>query len=383
MTQTPCTCSVCVLDTSIPSIIFDEAGQCNCCSDAFRRLPFEWFPNAEGQVRLDKLVARLKEEGRGKPYDAMIGLSGGIDSAYLAHLAASKYKLRLLAIHVDGGWNSEAAVRNIESLVRSLNLDLHTHVVEWSEMRDLQLAFLKASVINQDIPQDHAFFSTLYRTARQFGIRHFLSGVNFSSESITPPGFGYPSMDGRHSAAIHKRFGTIPLRHYRFMYLPEFFWLTRILKTVEVHRPLNFIDYNKEKAKSELTDLYGWREYGEKHGESRFTGFYQTIFLPRKFGFDKRRLHLSSLIVSQQMTRTDAMRALEQPIISPEQERRDIKYIAKKLGLSPQQLMAYVESPPVAHTDYPNDMVLHHLFSSWKRMLRGLSTRDAQPATSS
>ncbi len=364
------TCTFCVMDESNPAIEFDASGQCNCCRDALRRMPHEWWPGPEGEFRLSQLAVQLKAAGRGKPYDAMIGLSGGIDSAYLAHLAVRQLGLRVLAVHVDGGWNSEPAVRNIESIVRKLDLDLFTHVVEWQEMRDLQVAFLKASVLNQDIPQDHAFFSTLYRTARQFGIRNFLSGVNFASECVVPPGWGHPSMDGKHAKAIHARFGSTALKNYPFMGLPEFLWMTRVRKQLVVHRPLNFMNYDKEAAREELTLEYGWRDYGGKHSESRFTKFYQDIYLPRKFAFDKRRLHLSSLIVSGQMTREQAMSELAEPIAMPEQVRRDIKFVAKKLGLTASALEALIASPPVDHRAYPNQMALHGRLSAIKRVAR-------------
>jgi N-acetyl sugar amidotransferase len=358
------------MDESNPAIQFDANGQCNCCKDAIQRKPHEWWPGPEGEARTDQMVSMLKREGRGKPYDVMVGLSGGIDSAYLAHLASRKYGLRLLAVHVDGGWNSEPAVRNIESMVRGLGIDLYTYVVEWQEMRDLQVAFLKASVLNQDIPQDHAFFSTLYRTASKFGIRHFLSGVNFASESVVPPGFGYPAMDGMHAQAIHQKFGAAQLKTYPFMRMLEFIWLTRLRKVLTVHRPLNYMAYDKEVARDELTRHYGWRDYGGKHSESRFTKFYQDIYLPGKFGFDKRRLHLSSLIVSGQLTREAALEELEQPITTPNQARRDLKFVAKKLGLSMSELHASIEAPPVDHIFYPNQLQLFGVLSKAKTILR-------------
>ena len=363
-------CTFCVMDESNPAIAFDASGQCNCCRDALRRLPHEWWPGDEGKARMTQLATRLKAAGQGRPYDAMLGLSGGIDSAYLAHLAVRQLGLRVLAVHVDGGWNSEPAVRNIESIVRQLDIDLHTHVVEWQEMRDLQVAFLKSSVLNQDIPQDHAFFSTLYRTARRFGIRNFLSGVNFASESVVPPGWGHPSMDGKHAKAIHAQFGVIPLKGYPFMGLPEFLWLTRVRKQLTVHRPLNFMAYDKEAARHELTREYGWRDYGGKHCESRFTKFYQEIYLPQKFDFDKRRLHLSSLIVSGQMTRADALSELAEPIAVPEQVRRDIKFVAKKLGMDATELKTLIDLPAVSHLSYPNQMALHARLTAIKLALR-------------
>lgn len=349
-------CSFCVMDDSNPAIQFDESGHCNCCRDAIARMPSEWWPGTEGEVRMSQLVANLKARGRGKPYDAMVGLSGGIDSAYLAHLASKKHGLRLLAVHVDGGWNSEPAVANIETMVRGLDVDFHTQVIEWQEMRDLQVAFLKASVLNQDIPQDHAFFATLYRTAQRFGVRDFLSGVNFASESIVPPGFGHPSIDGKHLRSIHKTFGHKPLDSYPVMGLPEYLWMTRIRKQLTIHRPLNYLAYDKEAAQIELKREYGWRDYGGKHSESRFTKFYQDIYLTRKFAFDKRRLHLSSLIVSGQMSRAAALKQIEQPPISEQQERRDIKFVAKKLGLTTAELNEFIESPPRQHSDYPNSL---------------------------
>ncbi len=363
-------CSFCVMDDSNPAIQFDAKGQCNCCRDAIARMPSEWWPGTEGEARMNQLAANLKAKGRGKPYDAMVGLSGGIDSAYLAHLASKKHGLRLLAVHVDGGWNSEPAVHNIESMVRGLGIDFHTYVVEWQEMRDIQVAFLKASVLNQDIPQDHAFFATLYRTAKKFGIRDFLSGVNFASECVVPPGFGYPSMDGKHARAIHKIFGEAPLTTYPIMEWAEYLWLTRVRRQLTIHRPLNFMNYDKEAARLELEQRYGWRDYGGKHSESRFTKFYQEIYLPQKFGFDKRRLHLSSLIVSGQIRREDALAEVATSITTAQQARRDIKFVAKKLNLAQDQLQAYIDAAPIDHRAYPNGLKVHAWLSRLKRVLR-------------
>jgi len=371
----PRICTFCVMDSSNPNIEFDENGQCNCCRDALERKPHEWWPGEEGQRRLRALVDQLRAAGRGKKYDVMLGLSGGIDSAYLAHVAVRRLGLRALAVHVDGGWNSEPAVHNIETLVRALDLDLHTYVVEWREMRDLQVAFLKASVLNQDIPQDHAFFATLYRTAARFGLRHFLSGVNFASENIVPPAWGYPSMDGKHARAIHRAHGTLQLRTFPFMGLTEFLWLTRARKQLTLHRPLNYMAYDKEAARRELEREYGWRDYGGKHSESRFTKFYQDIYLPRRYGFDKRRLHLSSLIVSGQITRAAALAELATPAITPDQERRDVRFVAKKLELTPAALEALIDQPPVDHLAYPNQMALHGGLKYLRQRVRRLLPR--------
>lgn len=325
---------------------------------------------------MQRMVHQLREAGRGKPYDAMIGLSGGIDSAYLAHVAVRELGLRVLAVHVDGGWNSEPAVRNIESLVRKLDIDLHTYVVEWKEMRDLQTAFLRASVLNQDIPQDHVFFTTLYRTALKFGMRHFLSGVNYATENVVPPGEGFPYSDDVHLRGVHARFGSVPLKSYPVMPFIEFLWLTRVRRQLTVHRPLNYIDYHKDRAVEALRRNYGWRDYGGKHSESRFTKFYQDIYLPRKFGIDKRRLHLSSLIVSGQLDREQALRELEEPILAPEQARRDLRFVAKKLGLSAAELEGLIAAPPIKHTAYPNQanfVGMLHRIKRFARSLKGAS----------
>lgn len=360
------------MDDSIPNIQFDTSGRCNCCRDAITRRTHEWWPNETGQAKLEAMVQQLRAAGQGRRYDVMLGLSGGIDSAYLAHMAVRELGLRALAVHVDGGWNSEPAVRNIESLVRHLDLDLHTYVVEWSEMRDLQVAFLRASVLNQDIPQDHAFFSTLYRTSQKFGLQHFLSGVNYATESVIPIGFGFPYSDDAHLRAIHRRFGQRELSTYPVMSFAEFLWLTRMRKQLTVHRPLNYIDYNKDRAVETLRVHYSWRDYGAKHSESRFTKFYQDIYLPKKFDFDKRRLHLSSLIVSGQLTREQALEELTHPIATPDQIRRDIKFVAKKLGLSSAELQQLIDAPAIDHLSYPSQMRIHRALTSAKQFVRSL-----------
>jgi N-acetyl sugar amidotransferase len=366
-------CRYCVMDSTDPAVSFDESGQCNCCMDAIAQWPHVWWPDQTGDAKMAALVARLKIEGQGRPYDAMVGLSGGIDSAYLAHLMAAEHGLRLLAVHVDGGWNSAPAVRNIETLVRALDIDLHTKVIEWSEMRDLQLSFLRAGVLNQDFPQDHAFFATLFATARRFKINSFLSGVNFSSEGVGTPGApNPPSVDGRHLRAIHHQFGGAPLREYPVMTLLNYIWQTRVLKRPVIEKPLNFVDYDKEKAKDVLRSEYGWREYGTKHSESRFTKFYQDIYLPRKHGYDKRKLHYSSLIVSGQITRDAALLELGKPVMIDRDIDRDLKFISKKLGITREELERLIDDPPVPHNAYASDLAMHQRLTQWRKRIRRL-----------
>lgn len=365
-------CSFCVMDTSNPFIEFDATGQCDCCRDALARLPTTWFPNERGALRLDQLAAQLRSDGSKGRYDAMIGLSGGVDSAYLAHLSVRRLGLRVLAVHVDGGWNSEPAVSNIERIVRANSIDLYTHVVEWGEMRSLQCAFLRAGVLNQDIPQDHAFFSSLYRTAARFGIRNFLSGVNFASESIVARKFGHSYMDARHIQAINRRFNGSPLLRYCPMSMFEYLWLTQVGGSVRIHKPLDLIPYSKSQAESELKKHYGWRDYGMKHSESRFTKFYQDIYLPRKHKFDKRRLHLSSLIVAGELTRPAALKELERPVIEPGQAKRDLKFVAKKLGMSTHELDTLIDSPSVSHENFPSNKSAMQLIQGLKPFIQRL-----------
>lgn len=357
-------CTFCVMDAFGPEITFDDTGRCNCCRAAQEVVKAHLHRGPDGEARMNSLVSTLKREGEGKPYDAVVGLSGGVDSAYLAHLMRTKYGLRLLAIHVDAGWNSEAAVRNIETIVRALDLDLHTHVVEWSEMRDLQLAFLKSGVFDQDIPQDHAFFSVLLRVPRQFGVRWFLSGTNLASECVPIPGSGASKMDARHLRAIHARFGTGRLAAFPSMGLLEYAWTTRIAKHIRFARPLNFFNYDKRAAKAELDAAYGWAEYGSKHSESRWTKFYQEVYLPRKYGFDKRRIHLSSLIVSGQISRAEALQELSVPLVGADEAKRQTRFVGKKLGLRQEEVEQLLDAPGVSHFAYPNQESL------WRMLVR-------------
>ncbi len=363
-------CSFCVMDNRNPGVTFDDRGQCVCCRDALKRKPYEWWPTNDGRRRLNEKVESIKREMAARPYDVMIGLSGGVDSAYLAHFLKSQFDLRILAVHVDGGWNTEAAVRNIEVLVRELDIDLYTYVVEWQEMRDLQLAYLKASVVNQDAPQDHAFFSTLYRLSKKFDQRYFLSGVNFSGESVHIPGGGYPAMDARNLRAIHRTHGIGSLATFPMLGPIQYLWMSRIRKSIEIFKPLNYLAYNKEDAKRELVATYGFVDYGAKHQESRFTKFYQEIYLPARYGFDKRRLHCSALMVAGQMTRDRALEELEQPLTTPEQASRDKRFVAKKLGISVVDLDRFIALPPVAHENYANSQALYRANGLLRKVLK-------------
>jgi N-acetyl sugar amidotransferase len=364
-------CTRCVMDTSDPEITFDAQGHCNHCRYFFEHDRPTWFPNEEGARRWAQWIERIKREGRGREYDCIIGISGGVDSAYMAY-RLSEYGLRMLAVHVDGGWNSEIAVKNIEMLVKKLNIDLFTYVVDWDEMRDLQLAFLKASLANQDVPQDHAFFAQLYRQAMQHRIRYFLSGGNLATESILPGSWGYNAMDSGHLAAIHKRFGTRPLRTFPRVSFWTLYGWAPFVRRYRTLRPLNFMDYNKPRAKQELAEKFGWRDYGDKHHESRFTKFFQSYYLPVKFGYDKRRAHLSSMIVAGQISREESLEILRQPPYDAAAVEEDKIFVAKKLGISAAELQRLIDLPPCTYRDYPSNAWLF----DWKdRVMRRLRQR--------
>jgi len=348
-------CTRTVMDTTDPEITFDENGVSNHALNYDRTMK-RFVDAAMAGERADELAAlveTIKAAGKGKQYDCVIGVSGGVDSSYLA-LQAVKLGLRPLAVHFDSGWNSELAVDNIHNIVSKLGLDLVTDVVDWREMRDLQLSFLKSGVTDWDIPMDHAFPAVAYREAAKHGIRYILSGTNFATESIMPSAWGFNGADARHLKAIHRRFGKVKLKTYPTMGIfKRYLWYGYIRPMTTVNL-LNYMRYVKSEAKQAITDELGWRDYGGKHYESVFTRYYQGSYLPKRFGWDKRKGHLSSLIVSGQTTREQALKELDQVDYPPELEKQDHEFIAKKLGLTIAELDAIVARPPVSHLEYPN-----------------------------
>lgn len=359
------------MDTSDPEIRFDEQGNCNHCNSAIEQKGKTWFPDERGRRILDEITEKIKSEERKKEFDCIIGLSGGVDSSYLAYYAVQK-GLRPLVVHVDCGWNSEQAVKNIESVIKKLNIELHTFVVNWEEMKDLQRAFFKASLPDQDIPQDHAIFAALYNFAEKNNIRYVLNGLNFATECIMPENWGYQAMDYRHLKSIHGRFGEQKLKDYphvnffmRYIYYPY-------LKKMKIINPLNYLDYRKDEAIETMKRELGWQYYGGKHYESRFTKFFQSYYLPHKFNFDKRRAHLSSLIVSQQISREDALSIMEEESYSENEIGNDLEYVAKKLDWSPQEFRAIIELPPVRHQDFPTNEGLFRFGLKSKEYLKNI-----------
>lgn len=350
-------CSRCLMDTTDPRITFNDAGICNHCQ-AYDAYQARAGSPEERLARLNAIVDDLKRRGQGKRYDCIMGLSGGVDSSYLAWFAVKQLGLRPLVVHVDAGWNSELAVNNIQNIVQRLNLDLHTLVIDWEEIRDLQRAYFRSGIANLDVPQDHAFFAALLREAKKYGLRDILNGGNMQTESILPEAWGYDASDLTSIRAIQARFGATKLKRY-----PTQSNLSRILEEFRIgklrtHRLLEYIDYDKAKAKELLKSELCWRDYGGKHYESVFTKFYQAHYLPTKFGYDKRLAHLSSLIVSGQISKQQARQEMQTPLYDPDELEEDKIYWVKKLGLSMDEFDKVMASKPSFYTDFANSELL-------------------------
>jgi N-acetyl sugar amidotransferase len=362
-------CKRCIMDTSDPKIVFDEQGNCKHCNSALELAKNIWFPNDYGKKLLDGKFEKIRKEGISKEYDCIIGLSGGVDSSYLAWLAVSN-GLRPLVVHVDCGWNSELAVKNVENIVKKLNLELFTVVVNWEAIKDLHRAFFKASLPDQDIPQDHAIFSAVYNYANKHKIKYVLNGVNFATESIMPSNWGFQGMDYRHIKDVHKKFGDIELVDYPHVNFFKRYIYYTIIRRMEIINPLNYIDFNKEKAMELLKTELGWQYYGGKHYESRFTKFFQSYYLPVKFGFDKRRGHLSSLIVSGQMTREEALKVMDDKLYSEVDIESDLEYVAKKLDWTVDEFKEILKLPPRRHQEFASLEGLFEIGLKVKRFLK-------------
>ncbi len=355
-------CSQCVMDTTDSGIKFDSKGICDHCNTYFSDIEPNWNPNDKGWSDLSKVAEKIKKEGKGKDFDCIIGMSGGIDSSYLVYLAKEKLGLRPLVFHVDAGWNSQQAVHNIDRIVDKLNLDLYTEVIDWEEMKDLQLSFFKSGVSHIDSPQDHAFFATMYKFASKYNVKYILTGGNYSTECIRNPlEWMYYQSDARQLVDIQRRFGSVKLKKFPItnilwhkVYLPY-------VKKIKLIRPLDFMPYHKEEATQFLVDHLDYQRYAQKHFESRFTRFYEGYWLPTKFGFDTRKVQFSSLILTGQMTREDALNKLKKPAFDANTIRNDFEYIATKLGISVDELQGYLDAPNKKYSDYKNQMWLYNL----------------------
>lgn len=361
-------CTRCIMDTTDPEIVFDAAGVCSHCHRYERVADQRLIPADTRKVRLDALLAEIRQSGKGRPYDCVIGVSGGVDSTYVAWLVKG-LGLRPLAVHLDNGWNSELAVANIEKALKTLDLDLYTYVIDWEEFRDLQISFLKASTPDGEVPTDHAILALLYQIAAKHGLRHVVNGMNFASESTLPEKWGYGYFDWRYIKGVHLRFGSARLKTYPHFSLMRLFYYA-FIRRIRMVSILNYINYDKKEAIKLLEDKLGWKYYGGKHYESIYTRFFQAYILPRKFNIDKRKAHFSSLICSGQMTRQEALGLMQERVDPQHPLEQDRDYTIKKLGLTVDQFNKIMAAPTQTFQDYQTH---HTLFARAKKIVN--STR--------
>ena len=341
------------MDTTDSNIVFGQDGVCDHCVTFYDDILPNWQTGAAGARAIERIVDRIKKDGKGRDFDCILGMSGGVDSSYLTYLAKEQFGLRPLVFHVDAGWNSQVAVNNIEKLVDKLGLDLFTEVINWDEMRDLQLAFFKAGVPHIDIPQDHAFFATMYKFAEKHKIKHILTGANYSTECVKNPlEWIYFGTDVRQIRDIHRQFGQAPLNTFPLSNILRHKIYLRYIKGIKVVTPLNYVPYIKDDAMNLLVEKFGWQRYPQKHFESRFTGFYEGYWLPKKFGFDTRRVQFSSLILTKQMTREQALEKLSRPPFDESTIVHEFEYVSTKLGISVAELQSYMDAPNRTYRDY-------------------------------
>jgi N-acetyl sugar amidotransferase len=356
-------CSITVMDNiSDPDITFDEKGISNYYYEYREAEKLEVFVGKSGDDKLTNLVEKIKSEGKGKPYDCLIGLSGGVDSTYVA-LLVKQLGLRPLAVHLDNGWNSELAVKNVENIITKLGFDLFTLVVNWEEFKDIQLAYLRASVVDIEVVSDHAIFATMYKLAKEKKIGYILSGTNTVTEYIMPPSWLYKKMDFENLKDIHKQYGKKPLKTYPVFDFKKYVFYSAFLKLQPVSI-LNYIDYNKREVKEIIKRELDWRDYGGKHYESIFTKFYQAYILPTKFGIDKRKAHLSTLICSGQLSRQEAIDELSLPLYQKDELANDKEYVLKKLGLKNNEFDDIMSLPIRRHQEFKSDSNIKEKYMS-------------------
>lgn len=367
-------CSLCVLDTSDPDIRFDESGVCSFCRQAEQVMAILPQTRADEEKLLSRVASRIRHAGQGREYDCLLGVSGGVDSSYVAYLA-KQLDLRPLVVHFDNGWNSELAVENINRLVDRLGFDLYTYVIDWEEFRDLQRAFLKASVVDIEMLTDHAIQAAVFSIARKNRIRYVLSGSNIATEFGMPAAWIWDKQDLRNIREIQKRFGEGSIRS--FPTLNTWTWLVMYYLKIpfEYISLLNCVRYRKKEAIELLEREIGWRYYGGKHYESVFTKFYQAYILPEKFGIDKRRVHFSSLIRNGEMRREEALAQLARPLYESIDLANEKEYVLKKLGFTDEEFDKIMHHPPMPHNAYPSNERIRLVLKSIYRLVQNLWRR--------
>jgi N-acetyl sugar amidotransferase len=358
------------MDTTDTKIIFDQNGVCDHCNGFYKDIKPYWHPDKQSRVALEKIVQKIKKDGTGKEFDCLIGMSGGIDSSYLTYVAKEQLGLRPLVFHVDTGWDLPFAIDNITRITGKLGLQLHTAVIPWEEMKDLQIAYFKSGVPTIDTPQDHAIFATMYQFASKYKIKYILTGANYSTECIRNPiEWMYYQSDARQLKDIHKKFGTIPLKKFpttnilwHKIYLPY-------IRGIKVEKPLNCIPYIKNDAVTTLVNRFGYQPYAQKHFECVFTKFYESYWLYEKFGYDTRKVQFSSLILTDQMTREEALEILKTPPYDEKTIQQDFQFIASKLQITTEELQIYMNAPNKTYKDYKSN---ENIYTMGAKIMRGL-----------
>lgn len=363
-------CTRCVMDTTAKDIVFDENGVCNYCTTFLNRLESSWAKVADLQARHKEFIAKVKSSGRGKEYDCIIGVSGGVDSSYVLYLAVNQ-GLHPLAVHLDNGWNTELASNNISNLVNHLGVDLYTYTIDWEEYRDLQLSFFKANVVDIELLMDNAMIALNFQQAAKYKLKYILSGGNMTTEGMSiPPSWNHFKNDAHNIQKIQKRYGNVPIKTQPLFSVMDYvrYAIVHGIKWVPF---LDYVPYNKFDALEILQKELGYRPYPYKHYESIFTRFYQGYILPRKFGYDKRLVHLSTLVISGQMTREEAMKLLEgSPYPDPKQEEQDRILVMRRLGFTEESFNRYMSAPEVPHQAYGSEKWLWDLLSSVAKTIR-------------
>lgn len=362
-------CTRCVMDTSDPEITFNEVGECNHCTEFLATRSKHQYQGSSSDSALSAVVQQMKDAGKGKKYDVVLGLSGGIDSSYAAWICKQN-GLRVLAVHMDNGWNSEEAVQNIRNIARKLDIDYESYVLDWSEFRDLQLAFLKAAVPEAETPTDIAIPAAFHRIASKYGVKYIISGGNFATEGILPKHWHYNAKDVKYLKHIQKTFGTKKLKKFPlFGFKQEMYY--KLVKKMKIIYLLNYVPYDKEAAMKLLEEKLDWKYYGGKHYESKYTGFIQSYYLYEKFGIDYRRATLATQVCNGVISRERALEELETPPYSEEKVIQEKKYIAKKLGISLDEFENILNSEPHWYSDYPNDEKrLQKIYDTYRRLFK-------------
>ncbi len=349
-------CTRTIMDTTDPHIVFNENGESDYYTNYKKNIEPNWNTDQRGYEELMRIADKIKKTSKNKDFDCIIGLSGGLDSSYAAYIAKEVMGIRPLIFHVDAGWNTDKAVGNIEKLINGLELDLYTDVINWEEMKDLQTAFLKSQIADQDLPQDYAFFSSLYKFARKHNINYVITGGNYSTECCREPEEwgGFPGIDTMLVKDIHGKFGKKPLSTFPLVDILSYKIYYKYVYGMEIFKPLNLVPYIKKDAEKLLAEKFGWEPFQHKHHESRFTRFYEDYWLPRKFGFQKRKAHFSSLILTGQMTREEALERISKPELSEEFLRKEFEYVANKLDMTKEELQKIFEGENKTYRNYKN-----------------------------